>query len=119
MTKAKNNFVYVSSWDELTWIFNPNNPNNAYCCMIPWNNRLDIKQWIDDCCSDTVYCWNGTSTPAAYAQKWAYIAPHDERCYLIFSNQKDESMFCLKYTEQLKVKALRGLHSIWRDSREQ
>ena len=118
MTKTKNNFVYLSSWDEVTWTFDPNSSTNVYRCMIPWSQRSEVKQWIDVCCGDTVYLWNGTSTPEPNALKWSYITPHEERCYLIFSNEKDESMFCLKYTEQLKVQAHRSLNSAWLDSRK-
>lgn len=117
MTAIKNNFVYVSSWDELTWTIDHHATIGVYRCMIPRSSRQDVKHWINICCSDTVYCWNGTSTPGPGSPNWGQIiSPHDERCYLIFTNDKDESMFCLKYTEQLKAQGHRTLHSAWRDS---
>lgn len=117
MTATKNNFVYVSSWDELTWTIDHHATIGVYRCMIPRSSRQDVKHWVNICCSDTVYCWNGTSTPGPGSPNWGQIiSPHDERCYLIFTNDKDESMFCLKYTEQLKAQGHRTLHSAWRDS---
>ena len=117
MTVTKNNFVYVTSWDQLTWIVDHNATIGVYRCMIPWSSRQDVKQWINACCSDTVYCWNGTSKPEPGAQNWGYlISPHEERCYRIFTDNKDESMLCLKYTEPLKVQRHRTLHSAWRDA---
>ena len=115
---SQSNFHYIGSWDELTWTFDVSKNINVYRCMIPWHIRPEIKEWIDTCCGGTVYLWNGTSTPEAGSMNWgAMLAPSEERCYLIFTNYKDESMFCIKYTEQLKVMVNRNLQSAWRDSR--
>ena len=114
-------FKYVSSWDELTWSFNESiDLHGINRCMIKWNMRPEIKEWINTCCDSEVLCWNGTSTPDLGMHDWQHIvSPHNERCYLFFTSKHDNSMFLLKYASELNVEHLgTDLVKAYQDSRK-
>lgn len=105
MTTATSKFRYVSSFDELTWLGIMNKNSHANRCYIEWADRPEVKNWIETCCGSTVLCWNGTSKPDVGSTNWASVlSPHEQRCYLIFTNSADNSMFLLKYADRFDVK---------------
>lgn len=97
------NFVYLSSWDEVTWCVDFNSCYINRCDIIT-RDRAEVRNWIETCCQSTVYCWNGTSRPTIGQTEWAKImTPDDERCYLIFSSINENEMFLLKYADRFNV----------------
>jgi hypothetical protein len=113
-------FVYVSSFDELTWLGIVTKKSLANRCYIPWSDRPEVRNWVETCCGSTVLCWNGTSTPDVGQSNWASIlAPDQERCYLIFVDSVDNEMFLLKYADRFRVKNFGGqLERILADSKK-
>jgi hypothetical protein len=116
-------FKYISSWDQLTWEYTA---KLADCyinrCMISWEHRPEIVRWVTECCTSIVYCWNGTSTPETNAsiRLWTHTSsPHNERCYLLFTNSADNEMFLLKYMQIANVEHLGSdLSKAYQDSKK-
>jgi hypothetical protein len=116
-TKNNNSFVYVSSWDELTWLVNVNE-KGAVRCNVSWRDRTELRQWIEQCCESTVYCWNGTSTPEIGSQNWhKSIAPIEDRCYLVFENSSNQTLFHLKFQSLIEITVFDHLLKAYHDSR--
>jgi hypothetical protein len=108
---------YLSSFDELTWRVDL---NQAWIVRadIPWTARAEIRSWIENCCSDTVWIWNGTSTPEPNATHWSFISPHESTTYLIFTHHSDAEMFLLKHTKDFAAKYYSNdIQKAWHDSR--
>lgn len=109
---------YLSSFDELTWRIDF---SRAYSVRadIPWTARSEVRNWIDRCCADTVWVWNGTSTPATGDQNWGkIISPAENVTYIIFENVEDCEMFMLKYTNEFgTVYYGNDMYKAWHDSR--
>jgi len=112
------NLEYLSSFDELTWRIDF---SRAYSVRanIPWTARSEVRNWIDKCCADTVWIWNGTSTPATGDQNWGkIISPNENVTYIIFENVEDCEMFMLKYTNEFStVYYGSDMYKAWHDSR--
>lgn len=111
-------FKYLSSFDQVTWQVNV---NKAWVvrAKIRWPARPSVRAWIELCCKDTVWVWNGTSKPDEGVTNWGSIVCPDEKItYLIFSQPEDAEMFVLKYSGEFSVKYY-GLDIIqaWHDSR--
>lgn len=121
MTIANQNntesFVYVNSWDELTWLVDINN-TGAVGCKVNWRDRGEVRSWINQCCDSLVYCWNGTSTPEVGSHNWhRAIAPIEDRCYLIFENNSNQTLFHLKFQSLIELSVYNRLIEAYHDSR--
>ena len=113
------NLEYLSSFDELTWRVDF---SRAYSVRadIPWTARSEVRNWIEKCCKDTVWVWNGTSTPEIGDTNWAYkVSPREARVYLVFENAADAEMFMLKYCGNFVPTVYYGndLYKAWHDAR--
>lgn len=116
MTKdPMNKFIYLSSWDQLNWYIDPDQ-YKFYRCEFPKSNRNEFRNWIETAAEDTVYCWNGVSTPAPGSEKWTYITPNELYHWIIFESKDDENMFCLKYPDVINAVHSTG-HRAWHFSR--
>jgi len=110
---------YLSSFDELTWRVDFSRAWSV-CADIPWTARSEVRNWIEKCCKDTVWVWNGTSTPEIGDTNWAYkVSPKEARVYLVFENAADAEMFMLKYCGNFVPTVYYGndLYKAWHDSR--
>lgn len=106
---------YLSSFDELTW-----RVSQAWIIRadIPWTARAEVRGWINNCATDTVWIWNGTSTPEHGASHWSFAMPHQSITYLIFTHHADAEMFLLKHTKDFSVKYYSNdIYKAWHDSR--
>jgi hypothetical protein len=114
MTRIK----YLSSFDELTWRIDFGQ-SWIVRADIPWTARAEIRSWIENCCSDIVWIWNGTSKPQAGAVGWDnLIAAHESVTYLIFTHHCDAEMFLLKHATDFKAKYYgNDIYKAWHDSR--
>jgi hypothetical protein len=108
-------FCYCSSWDELTWTVDVSQ-RRVYRLDISWDHRTEIQNWIQECCSGRVYCWNGTSTPAPGSQNWGYITPKQSITWLTFDLESDETQFLLAHSSLLLETYANG-HQAWQASR--
>ena len=114
MTKVE----YLSSFDELTWRVDF---SQAWIVRadIHWTARAEVRSWIENCCSDTVWIWNGTSKPENGTLRWEnLISPHESITYLIFTHHSDAEMFLLKHAKDLAAKYYSNdIQKAWHDSR--
>ena len=111
-------FEYLSSFDELTWRVNFQQAWVALC-DIPWDARQEVREWAVECCTNTVWLWNGVSTPDVGDCNWGKIAhPQHSKCYLIFEHAHDCELFMLKYADRFSAEPYgTNLVKAWRDSR--
>lgn len=109
---------YLSSFDELTWCVNADRVWTVRA-DIKWAARPGVRNWIIDCCSDTVWVWNGTSSPEVGTTGWHnQVTPHKQRCYLLFSTIADNEMFLLKYTDEFNLVYFgNDIQKAWHDSK--
>jgi len=118
MTTIKN-LVYISSWDEITWLLDFTQEYFINRCMIKWDDRTEVRQWIHQFCRDDVYIWNGVTVAQKGDPSWPQkLTPDEQRCYILFTNQEDQTMFLLKYASRFSVVNFDSdLPKAWRDSR--
>ena len=109
---------YLNSFDELTWRIDFSKAHIVRC-SISWTDRVEIRSWFEKCCSDTVWIWNGTSTPSNYDTNWIKrIYPKGFTCYLIFEHVEDSELFLLKYADSVDAKSFGAdVYKAWHDSR--
>lgn len=113
--KTKSNFFYLNSWDHLLWYIDPDKCK-FYQCVFPNFTKKDFRSWVEECSENAVYCWNGVSKPEAGSTKWTYVTPNEYYHWLIFENQSDEKMFCLKYSDNI-VQVYNNGNRAWHASR--
>jgi hypothetical protein len=108
---------YLSSFDELTWLIDF---SQAWIvrCDIPWTARSEVRAWLGECATDTVWIWNGSSTPEYGSANWSFISPNESTAYLIFTHHSDAELFLLKYTKEFSAKYYSNdIYKAWHDSR--
>lgn len=110
------NLVYISSWDEATWTLDFNQRYYINKVSIKWNDRAEVRSWINQCCQDCVYIWNGV-VPSSEGDT-RRLTPDSEKCYIMFINDEDQTMFFLKYAKRFKIINFNNnLEKAFRDSR--
>lgn len=109
---------YLNSFDEVTWLVDTT-VHTVRCC-VPWYSRSELRAWLKQCCTGTVWIWNGVSAVTIQDLRQDSLSKIDEsRVYVMFEHNEDCEMFMLKYAAQFKSVSLGAdLTKVWHDSRK-
>lgn len=110
--KISDNIVYISDFDQLTWLIDLYS-FKFYECYLPARDALDnprekMRSWIRNNCKEKVFIWNGLLSPqAANIGNWGnLVAPDLLTAFLIFTSSEDESRFALEFINTPTCKKL-------------
>lgn len=94
-----NNIVYMSDFDQLTWMIDLD-AYSFYECHLPFmNERQKMRSWLKENCTDQVIIWNGLMNPGPFQRgNWgSLVSPDLITAFLIFLKKEDEVRFALEF----------------------
>lgn len=95
MARLSDKIVYISDFDQLTWLVDLDQ-HPFYECDINWQRRPMMREWIEENCEGPVLIWNGLVTPDYGQSNYGHmVSPHPSLCHIIFLNKEDEAKFGL------------------------